>query len=534
MTLLEKAFARDLSDPSALEDAFELLRLWEKDDPVEARRRNRTVRQLSARYAKEQGSLRMMELLRRALLFDAAEEFDAFCQFIEWNRDPSKRFYLPRRKQLLPVVRGLQALADDGLDLLAVSLPPGTGKTTTAIFYLCWMAGRRPHLTNLTASHNNDFLRGVYDECLRVMDPAGEYLWHEVFPEVSVVGTNAKSMRIDLGERKRFETLEFTSKGAGNAGKVRATNLLYCDDLVEGIEQAMSREQMDKLWQIYTDDFRQRKQGANPKELHIATRWSVHDVIGRLERAYENDPRARFLAIPALDEKDESHFNYPYGVGFSTKFYHEQREMMDDASWRALYMNQPIEREGQLYREDELRRYFLLPEGEPDAILAVCDTKDRGRDYCVMPIAYQYGDDYYIEEILCDNGAPDIVEPRLASALLRHKVHAARFESNSAGGRVAEAVQREVRARGGRTRVTTRYTTANKETKIIVNAPFVKDRCLFRHDMDREYRRALGFLCGWTMAGKNKHDDVPDAFAMLAEFSESLMGNHATVFKRPF
>lgn len=201
-------------------------------------------------------------------------------------------------------------------------------------------------------------------------------------------------------------------------------------------------------------------------------------------------------------------------------------------------MGQPIEREGQLYPEQELRRYFELPDGDPDAILAVCDTKDKGTDYCVMPIAYQYGNDYYIDGVVCDNSAPNVVEARLVSVLLAKKVHMARFESNSAGGKVAEKVQKEVKEKGGRTKITTKYTTANKETKIIVNSPFVKDRFLFKDNsvikQDKEYRKMLSMLTGYTMAGKNKNDDVPDAMAMLAEFIQSLEGNKVEVFKRPF
>jgi predicted phage terminase large subunit-like protein len=389
----------------------------------------------------------------------------------------------------------------------------------------------------LTGSHSNSFVRGVYDECLRILDPQGEYLWHDVFPLVQVSNTNAKDCRIDLGKRKRFETLEFTSIGTGNAGLYRASRLLYCDDLVSGIEVALSKERLDKLWETYTTDLRQRKIGDHCKELHIATRWSVHDVIGRLEADYGNGDRAKFIVIPALDENDESNFDYAYGVGFNTKFYHEQRNIMEDASWRALYMNQPIEREGLLYQEDELRRYFELPDGEPDAIISVCDTKDRGTDFCGMPIAYQYGQDFYIEKIICDNSNPEIVETRLVMALLEHKVQMSRFESNSAGGRVAQKVQEQVKAKGGRTKITTKYTTANKETKIIVNSPWVKEHCLFKDNTvinDKEYKKALNFLCTYTMAGKNKHDDIPDVFAQLSEFAQSLEGNKVSVFKRPF
>jgi predicted phage terminase large subunit-like protein len=390
----------------------------------------------------------------------------------------------------------------------------------------------------LTGSHSNSWVRGAYDECLRIMDANGEYLWHDVFPDVQVSSTNAKDCRIDLDKRKRFETLEFTSIGTGNAGLYRAQTLLYCDDLVSGIEVAMSRERLDKLWEIYNTDLRQRKIGARCKELHIATRWSVADCIGRLEMEYGDNDRALFIVMPAVDENDESNFDYPYDVGFSTKFYHEQREIMDDVNWRALYMSVPVEREGLLYSADELRRYFELPEGEPDAIIAVCDTKDRGADYFCMPVAYQYGPDFYIDGVICDNGNPDVVEPRLADMLVNRQVHLARFESNQAGGRIATSVQEKVKEAGGRCKITTKYTTANKETKVIVASPWVKEHCLFKDDSvikkDKEYRRFMQFLCGYTMGGKNKHDDVPDAMAQLAEYIQSFAMNKVEIVKRPF
>lgn len=480
---------------------------------------------------------KLYNLHKRVCLAAAPYDFDLYLLYVEWNREPAKKFYPPRRKVLKQVVDALQDLADDRLDLLAVSLPPGTGKTTLAIFYLTWLAGKIPNDPILTGSHSNSFVRGVYDECLRIFDRNGDYLWHDVFPEVSVTNTNAKDCRIDLDQRQRFETLEFTSIGTGNAGLYRAATLLYCDDLVSGIEVALSKERLDKLWETYATDLRQRKIGDHCKELHIATRWSVHDVIGRLEDKYSNSDRAKFIVIPALNEKDESNFNYAYGVGFSTKVYHEQRNMMDEVSWRALYMNEPIERDGILYQQEELRRYFELPDGEPDSVIAVCDTKDRGADYCCMPIAYQYGQNYFIEDILCDNSKPEMVDARLVEILMKHKVKLARFESNSAGGRVAQAVQADLKKKGSITHITTKFTTANKDTKIIVNSPFCKEHFLFKDESvypNRDYKKAIDMLCSYTMMGKNKHDDVPDAFAQLAEFVQSLQGEKVEVFKRPW
>ena len=476
--------------------------------------------------------------IKLALKAAAYDDFDCYVRYMEWNREPKKRFYQPRRKVLKQVVDALQDLEDGILELLAVSLPPGAGKTTLAIFYLTWIAGRHPEEPSLTGSHSNSFVRGVYDEVLRMVDPEGEYLWRDIFPTVGVCNTNAKDCRIDFGTRKRFETLQFTSIGTGNAGLYRAMWLLYCDDLVSGIEVALNKERLDKLWEVYTTDLRQRKIGDHCKELHIATRWSVHDVIGRLEDIYSGNKKARFIVVPAMDVNDESNFDYDYGVGFSTEFYRQQRDIMDDASWRALYQNEPIEREGLVYSEDELRRFFELPTDDPDAIIGICDTKDKGTDYAVLPVAYLYGQDYYIGDVLCDNNLPDIVDVRMVEILVRNRVKQCRFESNSAGGRTAQKIQEGVKNRGGHCNITTKYTTSNKETRIIVNSAWVKEHCLFKdgstYKPNSDYGKFMKMLCSYTMAGKNKNDDVPDAMAMLAEYAQGLAGPQIQIVQRPW
>ena len=538
------AIERRRTDVEAYRDLFGLCQSWAETDFQAAHRMNKRLRDMCNTEMNQNGTdiLTMSafhEQWRLSLLFEAPHDFDSFLQYMELNREAKKRFYQPRRKVLKTVVDDLQALCvDDKLDLLAVSLPPGSGKTTLALFFLAFLAGREPNSPILTGSHSNAFIRGCYDEVLRLVDPQGEYLWHDVFPGIAVSGTNAKDCRIDFDKRQRFETLEFTSIGTGNAGLYRAATLLYCDDLVSGIEVALSKERLDKLWETYTTDLRQRKIGDHCKELHIATRWSVHDVIGRLEREYEKNDRAKFIRIPAMDENDESNFDYQYGVGFSTKFYREQRDIMDSVSWKALYMNQPIEREGLVYHPDELRRFFELPQEEPDAIIGVCDTKDKGNDYAFLPVGYVYGQDYYIADCVCDNGLPDTVDARLTDILVRDKVKACRFESNSAGRRVAEKIQGEVRRLGGVTNITTKFTTANKETKIIVNSAWVKEHCLFldesKYKRNTDYGRMMDMLCSYTVAGKNKHDDVPDGMAMFAEYAQSLNGGSVEVFARPF
>ena len=561
--LIEKLIYRD--DPIALGDAFELCReletegsmqidgvgkrdygttVYDEDNFRKAHELNRKVRQSANMLLREGVAADLMiDLYYKTHLFDAPHFFDSFCVYIEKDRAPDKQFYVPRRKQLLRCAEGIQMLEEGKLHTLAISLAPGVGKTTLAEFGLAWTSGRNPFLGNLIGSHNNSFLEGVYGELLRIFDPQGEYRWGDVFPGLSVINTNAKNLMIGIGYTKaddmRFKTLQCGgSLGSQLSGRVRASNWLYLDDPVDGIETAMNRERLDKLWQTVYTDFFQRAIGDRVKRLVIGTRWSLADPIGRLEEYYSDDPGAMFIREPVLGDDDESRFDYPYGLGYTTEALHKQRDMMDEPSWLALYQQQPIEREGQLYAPEELRRYFELPEKEPDSVLAICDTKEQGADYCVCPIFYQYGTDFYLDAIICDNGKVEVVQERIAKILVDRKVKQCRIESNRGGTIFAQNVEKRVKELGGMTSIQTRWTQTNKETRIQTNSALVKEHVLFKDESlyakDREYRDAMTQLTTYSMMGKNKNDDVPDALAMFVDWQMSDRRNIVTLVKRPF
>jgi predicted phage terminase large subunit-like protein len=538
---LQKIVKKNPSEFQAVSDLFEMLRIYESENYDKSHGFNKDLRVITAQQAKNSKlgigkNTDFYYLHKKTLLFDAKDEFDAFLQYVEFDRDPDKKFYIPRRKIIKPIVDSLQEIEDDKIDLLAISQPPGTGKTTVGIFFLSWIMGKYPNMPNLASAHADKLTRSFYDGVLTIItDP--EYLWADVFPGVQVQSTNSKDETINLDKPKRFKSLTCRSIDGSLTGATRCEKILYADDLVSGIEEALSIDRLDSLWNKYTNDLKSRKkQGC--KEIHIATRWSVHDPIGRLQKQYGNDPRAKFIAFPALDENDESNFNYKYGVGFDTKYFHDMRDNLDDVSWKCLYMNEPIEREGLLYSEEDLRRYYELPEGEPDAIIAVCDTAEGGGDDTFLPVAYVYGNDYYIEDCVCDNSLPEITDALCAEILLKHRVKQCQFESNSAGGRTADKVQEKVKEKGGITHITKKRTTSNKETKIIVNSTFVKERFVFKdksqYRSNSSYAKMMRLLCSYTMMGKNKHDDVPDGLAQLAEYIQSLKGREVEVIKRPF
>lgn len=448
--------------------------------------------------------------------------FDSYLLYLEKDRLDKDKFYKPRRRCLrkIGVIDALQSIEDDELDLLSLSFPPSTGKTTIEKFFTSWVIGKDLDGFSLFFSHSGDITRMFYDGIIDITTNSQEYKWNEVFPQANLQGTNAKAEHINFGKYKPFSSIQCTSVGSKNAGKVRCSKYLMCDDMIGGIEEALNKNILDKLWSIYSVDARQRKTDGC-KEIHIATRWSVHDIIGRLQSTFENDPRARFIAYPDINpETGESNFDYDIN-GFSVEFYHNQALLMDDISYRCLYKNEPIEREGLLYHDDDLRRYMTLPLEEPDAIIGVCDTKTTGSDFMVLPVFHKYGDDYYMVDCICDNSSDfGIQESRLANMIVNNNMQQCEFESNAGGSRLAKEVADRVEEMGGRCNITTKPTETNKETRIIVNSDWIKKHCLFKdkelYTRKSDYGEFMYWLLGYSVTGKNVHDDVPDCLSNFA------------------
>ncbi len=459
------------------------------------------------------------------LLLEAPHLFHSYLLYLEKNREESERFYQPKMKQLNKhgLIQAMQDLEDDKLNLLSISMPPGTQKTTLEKFFCSWIIGRHPKDYSLFFSHSDDITRMFYDGVLDITTNAEEYTWSEIFPNVKLQNTDAKRQRINFDKPKAFSNIQCTSVGSKNAGKVRCNRYLYCDDLISGIEEALNKKSLDKLWRIYGTDARQRKLNQQVKEIHIATRWSVHDVIGRLQRTYEKSNRVRFIAIPDIDPvTGKSNFDYKYN-GMSVEFFHDQELTMDDISYRCLYKNEPIEREGLLYHSDDIRRFVTMPLREPDAILGICDVKNKGTDFMFLPCMYQYDDDFYLVDCICDDNTDyGIQYGRLSNIIIEHKMQQCEFESNSGGDRVSYEVAQRVEKMGGRCNITDKPTETNKETRIIVNADWVKKHVLFKTAENYKPKDDYGIMMTWLMTysvvGKNDHDDVPDGLANFCLF----------------
>ena len=254
-------------------------------------------------------------------------DFRAYCIALEWNRPKEKQFFLPRKRVLEKhgLIQAMQDMADDKLDFLFVSMPPRTAKSTTGLFFLSFMAGLYPERSILGSGHSTSLSQSFYNEMLNLMT-SEEYRYSEIFPQNFIINQSAEYSWIDLNHNKRFHTITFKSIDGGTTGLAEASNILYCDDLIKDIEQANNPNRLDKIFYTYTSTIQDRKVQRLCKdgkyrpcpEIHIATRWSLNDVIGRLLAIYGeiDSERIKIINIPCYDENGESNFEYDYGKGF--------------------------------------------------------------------------------------------------------------------------------------------------------------------------------------------------------------------------
>lgn len=470
----------------------------------------------------------IIERFYSVLLLEAQNKnVDSFFRYIERKRDPKERFYMPRRKQFLKIgmVDALQGMIDDKYDILCISLIPGAGKTTIEKFFNAAIIGWYPKDFNLFYSHSGDITRMYYDGMYDIVTNVDEYAWNEIFPNLSVTNTNAKMEQFNVGKYKPFPSVQCTSVGSKNAGKVRASKFLLVDDMIGGIEEAMNPMILDKLWNKYAVDARQRKiqdtTGHNCKEIHIATRWSVHDVIGRIQNMYEGNSRVKVIAVPDIDPiTGESNFDYEFS-GFTKEFFEDQQLLMDDISYRCLYKQEPIEREGLVFPDDKIRRYLNLPHGEPEIITAQCDTKGKGTDYFVLPILQKYGDDYYCVDCVCDNTADyEMQYENAANAIVNNGVQECEFERNAGGDRVAMEVNKRVESKGWICNITDTPTETNKEARIFQCSNWILQHIIFKdqslYTPKEPYGVMMSLLKRYSVSGKKQLDDVPDVFSNFA------------------
>ncbi len=546
---IEKAIAKKPYDWAAYEDMFALCRDYQDTDFKTAHTWNHALRSAigqAIRSVVENGDFKTAEqfdnLLFRSLLFGAPHFFDDYLQAVEFGKPTDKKFYQPRRHYLKRYVDAYQEILDGELDFLSISMPKRAGKSQLGINFTNMLSGKFPDKSTLMEGTGDDLVNSFYKGCLEYLQQPNEYHFYDIFPESKLVQTNADTKTINLLHKSRFPTIMCRSIDARQVGLSEATNLLYLDDCVEGREEAKNRQRLDDKWEIISGDIIGRAIEGTPIVI-CGTRYSLYDPIGHLQEEMQRQgKRMKVIETPALDlVTDESNFEYlrEGKKVFTTQYFRDQREMLSAEQFESEFQQQPFEAKGLLFPEKSLNRYFALPvDRDPDSIIAVCDTADKGEDYCAMPIAAVYGDEVYIIDVVFDDSPPETTKPECAKALIENHVAAATFESNNAGAYYARDVQEIMTRQGYVCSVRTKRTISNKQTRIefasdtILKRFYFKDASLYARNS--QYAQFIKQLVTYTRSGKVPHDDAPDSLSLLENELRGLIGAKVEIFRREF
>jgi len=484
----------------------------------------------------------LSDIYWKSMLIDAPVDFDAFMLYLEKNRKPQEKFYVPRRKVLRPIVEAFQEVADGKLDLLTVSQPKRTGKTTVGTWFVLFRAGQSPNGSSVCSGAGDMLVKSFYAGMLEVLQQPDKYAYYDIFPDAKLVSTNADDKTFNLKERKRFATVTCRPIDGQITGSTEATpdGLIYLDDTVKNEEEAVNRDRLDFLWDKVRGDILGRRLEGCPIVAQ-GTRYSLYDPIGRLQEvAPDMGWRTKVLEIPALNERDESNFEVELDGKkmFTTEYYRHERELVTEMQWESQFQQHPFEAKGRLFPEDQLNRFFELPDKDPDAIVAACDTAEKGSDSVMMPIAYIYGDDVLIADCVFNNATPEHTKPECAMKLVKHKVGLAQFESNSAGEYYARDVENLMRQQGGKTSIRLKRNQAKKATRIEVESDYILKHFYFldksKYRATDEYGMMMKEFCTYTRSGKVPHDDAPDGMAQLSEMIRTMAGGKVEIMRRPF
>jgi len=432
----------------------------------------------------------------------------------------------------------------DGMYLAGYNMHP-THNTSMLMFYLTWILGREPELSNLYSAYSDVITKALYNGVLEIINDPTTYLWHDVFPESKIVQTNSADETINIDRKKRYPSLTCRSLYGTLNGACDCRGMLISDDLISGIEEALSKDRLVSAWGKVDNNLIPRAK-ETAKILWCGTRWSIIDPIGVRLDLLENDPayknrRVENINLPALDSDDESNFEYEYNVGFSSDYYHQRRASFernnDIASWSAQYMGDPIEREGALFTPDGFRYYNgELPDGEPDRVFMAVDPAFGGGDFVAAPVCYQYGEDVYVHDVVYDNGDKTVTQPLLAEAIERNHVQAAQFEATKATEAYKEGVEELLKQRGIRLNITSKAAPTDKAKfqRIFDKAPDIRERMIFRESgcRDKPYSLFMQNVLSYKALGKNKNDDAPDSLTMAINMLR--MTTRVEIFKRPF
>lgn len=287
--------------------------------------------------------------------------------------------------------------------VLMIQAPPQHGKSWTITDFISWITGKISDIRAIYASYSDTLGIRCNTQLQRQYDSSK---YKKIFPKFGISSSNI--VTISSKPKRNSKHIEFINdSGEPTGGLFRNTtvagsvtgeslDLGVIDDAVKGREQANSITWSQKIWEWFTDDFSTRF-SKSAGLLIIMTRWSTHDIIGRLAEKF-NDIKKNFkiLNYSAVATKDEENRNSGEALFPDLKpldFLLDKKALMAQSSWESLYQGAPTVAGGDIVKDHWWKWWQVLPKIKYKFITADTAQKDKEKNDWTDFKAWGYGFD---------------------------------------------------------------------------------------------------------------------------------------------
>lgn len=453
------------------------------------------------------------KLIRQGAKLELARRhFFDFCQLM------APKFYKRDRKYLVDMCRDLQEFATSDDKVLVINLPPRHGKSRTASLFVEWLFGTNPNLKIMTGSYNETlsttFSKSVRNSIQELKASPNISVYNDVFPETHIKqGDGAMNLWALDGAFNNYLATSPSGTATGFGADIE-----IIDDLIKNNEEANNELVLDKQWSWFTDTMLTRLESGG-KIIIIMTRWSSLDLAGRaLEELPKIGYSVKHISMKALQDDGTMLCDDV----LSRDEYELRSKTLSPEIAAANYQQKPIDQEGRLYKQ--FKTYDQIPvddNGNPlfTGIFSYTDTADEGSDWLASYTYGVYQQEAYILDVVYSQEPMEQTEPAVAGMFARNRVNQATIESNNGGRGFAREVERILKEQyhTNQTVIQWYHNSQNKNARIISNAPWIMEHIYFPNNWRIKWPSLFDLLTRYQRAGKNAHDDAPDALTGICE-----------------
>lgn len=408
---------------------------------------------------------------------------------------------------------------------LMVWMPPQHGKSEGSTRRLpAYLMGINPDCRLAIISYSASKARKFNREIQRIIE---EPVYSEIFPNTKLgrgadlYVRNADECEI-VGHRGGFKTV-----GVGGPLTGEPVDILIMDDIYKDAKSAWSETVRSGIDDWY-DSVAETRLHNESRQLLVFTRWHEDDLAGRLLREqgeYDaiSNPNGwvvvKYEAIKQgvpteYDPREEGEALWP------EKHSLEQLEAIRKRNgyvFESLYQQNPRPQEGLMY-ERGFRTYGILPTTDKRIRKNYTDTADEGSDYLCSIDYVETEIGCFVLDVLFTTKPMEYTEQATAEMVTRDAIEYCLVESNNGGRGFCRNVEKNVRTMGNkRTSFKWFHQGENKNVRIFSHSAEVQNLIFFPEGWEHRWPEFYNQVRNYLKAGKNAHDDAPDALTGIVE-----------------